>query len=82
MDEHRHIESGETQCVGDGAFVTEVGQRHKYAVNFVAVLAKQIGAAMCFFQRFNCADIGRVFGRDDGVDACLLKLFEDGATST
>ena len=44
VDQHRHVQAGPAQGVGDGALVAEVGQRDQHAVDLVAVRLEQIGA--------------------------------------
>ena len=53
LNENRHPEIGPAQCVGDGSFLTEVGQGYDDAVNAATVTAKEFGAAVRFVASFD-----------------------------
>ena len=67
LHQHRHVEAGQPQRVGDRALVAEVRQGHDDAVDPVPVLLEQRGAAFGLVVGFHGAMPALLFGQhDDG----------------
>ena len=58
LHQHGHVETGHAQGIGDGALVAEIGQCDDDAVDCVAMLLEELGAARGFGAGFD----GAVFG--------------------
>ncbi len=46
LEEHRHVESGEAQRVGDGSLIAEIREGDQNAIDLIAMLFEQIGASV------------------------------------
>ena len=81
VDQHRHVQRGPAQRVGDGPLVAEVGQRHQHAVDAVTVLLEEVGAALRVVEALDAA-IGRLLGRKGyHVEAFLRQHLQHGLAS-
>ena len=73
MDEDRDIKAGPAERVGHGAFVAKVWQCHQYAIDFFAMGLKQVGAFLCFGQRFHRSETARFDRQRDHLDVFLFE---------
>ena len=71
MNENRHVQTGESKRLGDGAFVAEVRERDDDAGDPVGVLSEERRARLGFVAALDRAVDGIVELQGDGVDAFL-----------
>ena len=72
VHQHRHVQIGQAQRVGDGALVAEVRQRDDHAVDAVAVGAEQVGALARFGARLHRAELA-VLRAEDHAARCRRR---------
>ena len=72
--QHRHGKTHEAQRIGDSPFVAEIRKSYDNAVERVAMLLEECGAALRFFKGFDCAEF-RFFRRQR--DHFGARLFEN-----
>ena len=53
LDQHRHVQIGQAQGIGDGPLFAEVRQGHDHAVDAIAIAFEQVGAAPGLFPGFD-----------------------------
>ena len=81
VHEHRHVKSGKSYCIGNGALVAKIRQRHEYAVYLVTVLPEHLATQPSFRQGLNRAVGGGVHVGNDRVYARFLQGVQNGFTA-
>ena len=81
VDEHRHVEAGETDGVGDGPLVAEIGQGDDDAVDLLAVLLEEVAAEARLGQRLDRAAVSGIGRGDHRGEAGLLEDTQDSLTA-
>ena len=71
LHQHRNVEPRQAHGVGNRALVAEVGQRDDHAIDSVAILLKQSGAAFGFFVRLDRAVLAVLGAEHHAIHAGL-----------
>ena len=78
LDQHRHVQPGPAQGVGDRGFLAEVRERDENPVDLLAVRLEQFGALARIRDAEHGAVLGVLRGQADRPDAFLFQHLEDG----